>query len=249
MCLILFAQNAHPDYSLVLAANRDEFYERPTLPAHRWLATPNIIAGKDLRAGGTWLGLSSKGHLAAVTNYRDLINPRTAERSRGELVLNALTTSKPNDFFSILAEKDLYDGFNLLRWNGKLMEHYSNISGERTTLADGVHGLSNALLNTPWPKLTQGKLLLDEQLSFSSTELVEGLFSILRDDAQAPEEALPSTGLPIELEKQVSPMFIETEHYGTRCSTIVLIGRNGQVHFEERSYVPQAQSRFSFKLK
>lgn len=240
MCLILFAQHAHPDYALVLAANRDEFYERPAIAAHQWTEGPFLFAGKDLRAGGTWLGINQSGKMAAVTNYRDLRQKRNAIYSRGELVPKVLGDGNPTPFLEQLRHGENYDGFNLLFWDGDRMSCTSNISGKTEHMGSGIHGLSNALINTPWHKVEYGKTLFRKNLELDPEGMLEGLFNLLGDTSEGNE--LPDTGLPKDLERKVSSIFIKTEFYGTRCSTVVLIGKRGQVYFEERSFVPQART-------
>ena len=244
MCLILFSQNHHPDYELVLAANRDEFFERPTLPAHRWKDGSDIIAGKDLRAGGTWMGVNAAGRMAAVTNYRDLSVERTAIRSRGALVTELLNASDPSEHLELLRTSNEFDGYNLLYWEEGRMQHFSNISKEISSIEDGIHGLSNHLLNTPWFKVEKGKQRMKDVLARSGNDLVEDLFELLQDNREGEDNTLPETGLPKDLEKKVSAMFIRTENYGTRCSTVLLVAKDGSVRFEERSYVPEANAIF-----
>jgi len=244
MCLILFSQNSHPDYKLVLAANRDEFFERPTLPAHRWNNSSGIIAGKDLLAGGTWMGVNATGRMAAVTNYRDLSVERKAKRSRGALVTELLSTPNSSKHLDSLRTSNEYDGYNLLYWSGDRMQHLSNISNKVSSIENGIHGLSNHLLNTPWFKVEQGKQRMNDVLARSGDVLVEDLFKLLQDNREGEESTLPETGLPKDLEKKVSAMFIRTENYGTRCSTVLLVAKDGSVRFEERSYVPEAKAIF-----
>lgn len=245
MCLILFSQNHHPDYKLVLAANRDEFFKRPTRPAHRWNDGSDIIAGQDLRAGGTWMGVNTAGRIAAVTNYRDLSVERKAIRSRGALVTEMLSVSDPQGHIELLRTSNEYDGYNLLYWEGERMQHFSNISKEISSIEDGIHGLSNHLLNTPWFKVEQGKQRMKDVLARSGNDLVEDLFELLQDNREGEENNLPETGLPKDLERKVSAMFIRTENYGTRCSTVLLVAKDGSVRFEERSFIPEANAVFN----
>lgn len=241
MCLIAFAYKSHPDYKLILAANRDEFYERPARGAQFWdeEGLPEILAGKDLKAGGTWMGINKDKKWGALTNYRDPSWKRQDPPSRGELVLEYLNSgSAPKAFMSQLSgHAQEYMGFNLLAGNTEELFHYSNHSKEITRLEPGIHGLSNALLNSPWPKLEQAKSDLQRIISsegFSS----EDLFEMLTNADTAPDDQLPDTGIPKKWEKAISSVFIKTENYGTRCSTVLMIGQQDQVTFIERRYNP-----------
>ncbi|MBL7951750.1 MAG: NRDE family protein [Flavobacteriales bacterium] len=230
MCLIALAYQEHPQYPLVLAANRDEFFERPTAPAHWWPAAPHILAGRDLRAGGTWMGIARSGRFAALTNHRDLHHPPRTGPSRGLLVRDAL--NGPLDLHATQA----YEGFNLLHGPVQALRYHTNVDGTDVPLLPGVHGLSNAVLNTPWPKVERAKAALRNALESPAAHLVEELFALLRDDARAADDQLPSTGLPLDMERAVSSVFIDTPGYGTRCSTVVLVDTNGAVQVEERTW-------------
>ena len=236
MCLIAFSLNNHPDYPLILIANRDEFYRRPTAPAHHWLES-EMIAGKDLEAGGTWMGVSRDGRFAAVTNYRDIQNIKDNARSRGELPVNFLENQigAVSYLEEIHGRADQYNGFNLILFENGSMYHYSNYEKKINTLEKGIFGLSNALLDTPWPKV--------ENIKSSFTRLVEKenlenqlLLDMLENQQTAQDEELPETGLPYDLEKAVSAICIRTEEYGTCSSSIVTINHNSEVFFKEKTY-------------
>ena len=259
MCLIAFALDAHPDYALVLAANRDEFYDRPTAPAHFWEEAPGLLAGRDERAGGTWLGISRTGRFAALTNVRAPDRRRENAPSRGALVTDFIRDDcPPMPFMQALAETaDRYNGFNLLAGTfpagqAPTLVHFTNHTDDPPrAVRPGLHGLSNATLNTDWPKVTRSKArlqrLLDED-RVSSKALLE----LLNDRAPAPEEALPATGMPHEWERALSSVFIQAEGYGTRSSTALLIGRKGEVAFVERSFeegTTPRDRRFAFQIK
>lgn len=255
MCLIVFSYKHHPDYKLIFAANRDEFYDRPTRPAQFWDTSPSILAGKDCLAGGTWLGINRRGEFGALTNFRDPSIQKENPPSRGGIVINYLkqkTNSK--SFLKELHKKsNRYMGFNVLLGSAKQMFHYSNQQQQISQIKPGIHGLSNYLLNTPWPKVQRAKRTLTELISTENFD-EENLFTLLQDDTQAPDDKLPDTGIPDELEKQVSPIFIKTEKYGTRNSTILLIDNNGKVTFEERCYKPgttkvKDNNRFEFTIE
>lgn len=241
MCLIVLAYNVHPRFPLVLAANRDEFHERPTAPAHWWPAAPHIFAGRDLRAGGTWLGITRSGRFAALTNYRDLHRPAKQGPSRGQLVRDAL------DGTLDLPKTDLYEGFNLLHGTMHELRYHNNIVPVDVPLPPGIHGISNALLNTPWPKVERAKETMLHALDRPDVELTDALFALLRDEVRATDERLPDTGLPLDMERAVSPVFIETPGYGTRCSTVVLVDAHGEVRFEERTWPGDGRVRQQFQ--
>ena len=236
MCLIAFAVDAHPDYKLILAANRDEFYKRPTSPAQYWPDQPSILAGRDEQAGGTWMAISKSGRFSAVTNYRDLSNIKDDAISRGDLPVNFLMQDvTPEDYMKQVHEiADAYNGFNLLCWADDQMCHYSNYEGKVNIIEPGIYGLSNALLNTPWPKVKKLRSSFSSAIEQKFDH--ESLLSLLVDGTAAPDEELPDTGVGLEWEKMLSPVCIRSENYGTCCSTIVTISRSGVVEFTERTY-------------
>lgn len=255
MCLIVFSYKQHPTYDLIFAANRDEFYERPTRAARFWEEHPYILAGKDLEAGGTWMGITKGGAFSALTNYRDISITKDNPPSRGHLVLDYLIENgDPESYLQkVDKEADLYNGFNLLAGTADKLMYYSNQEQNIRRLSPGLYGLSNHLLNTPWHKVEQAKK--DMQRIISQPEMTEKeLFEVLRNDVRAPDEALPSTGLSLELERAVSSVFIKTDNYGTRGSTVLLIDKEGQATFTERLYGPEARggietNRFEFKIE
>lgn len=230
MCLIALAYKIHPRFPLIVAANRDEFMDRPTEAAHFWKDAPDILAGRDERAGGTWMGITRKGRFAAITNYRDLRMMMTAGPSRGLLVREALEHGI--DTKSTKA----YAGFNLIYGSVDTLRYHNNIEGVDEELQPGIHGLSNHFLDTPWPKVVKAKQELEKALALPDDDLPEALFRILADDATAPDASLPDTGLPIEMERAASSIFIRTPGYGTRCSTTVLVDNDRKTWFAERSF-------------
>jgi uncharacterized protein with NRDE domain len=238
MCLILFANNIHPDYRLVLAANRDERYARRTAAAAFWDGEPRIYGGRDLEQGGTWLGITRDGAFAAVTNYRSSNDVRHSSRSRGELVANYLRAAEPpaNYVEHVRQDAGAYHGFNLLVGNGAEVHWFSNRSERTQNVAPGVHGLSNHLLNTRWPKVEQGKKRLGELLKTRSQALIDSLFAMLAERTLAPDDTLPETGVGITRERVLSPAFIVSPGYGTRSSTVLLIDNYGEVTFLERNF-------------
>lgn len=237
MCLIVFGLNAHPDYSLILIANRDEFFNRPTQSLMEWEKPDNIIAGKDITAGGTWLGLNKNGKLAAITNYRDPKNIKSNAPSRGQLALNFLKENIAVDNYlqNLRGTSEVYNGFNLLIRDQSGLYHFSNVDKKITQVQNGVHGLSNALLNSPWPKVVRAKQLLADAINHDELE-DEQLRSILFDPSLADDKDLPKTGVPLSLEKQLSAMFIRIEGYGTRCTSVIKIKKNNEASFAEYTY-------------
>jgi len=254
MCLILLAYNVHPSYRLILAANRDEFYERPSLPADFWEDQQHVLAGRDLKEGGTWLGITKKGKFSAITNYRDPSAFKSKASSRGKLVSRYLigkqTAGKYLEDVSSQAEK--YNSFNLLIGDDQDLFVFSS-RGDTEKLKPGIYGLSNHLLNSPWPKISRGKRLLKIALDKKGNDLEEALFDLLEDRRVAPDNRLPSTGVGLEWERILSPIFITSPIYGTRSSTILIIGKNRHIRFVEKVFdgqkEPWVTSSFSFKLE
>lgn len=237
MCLILFSWKTHPTYKLIVAANQDEFYARPTLQAQFWEENPNVLAGRDLEAGGTWLGIEKSGLFASVTNYRDLSSIKGSAISRGNLTKDFLASRiDPEEYLKKIAnKKDRYNGFNLIVSDFTKFYYYSNKEDSIKNLDSGIYGLSNHLLNSPWPKVQSGKLLFQDIIKkerFNS----ESLFKLLQNIDQVPEHLLPSTGISKEWEQALSPIFIKTPEYGTYCSTVLLVDYDGNCHFMERTY-------------
>ncbi|HLU05232.1 MAG TPA: NRDE family protein [Woeseiaceae bacterium] len=252
MCLVAFALKAHPDYRLVLAANRDEFHNRPAEPLHWWPDRPDVLAGRDLKAGGTWLGVSRTGRFATVTNYREDLQREHRGRSRGEVVTGFLTsTSNPLQYCNNL-EPGNFAGFSLLAIAGEAAAYVSNRGDEARELAPGVYGLSNASLDTPWSKVVRSKAALQSLLrEHKERELEPGpLFEMLSDAEPAPGDDYAGTGLSPGLARAVSAPFISTADYGTRCSTVVLVSSSGAVEIYERRFdrfgALEGESRFSF---
>jgi uncharacterized protein with NRDE domain len=253
MCLILLALDTHPDYPLVLAANRDEFYDRPTAPAGFWEEASGLLAGRDLKAGGTWLGIDRGGRVAAVTNYRQGQRETTAPRSRGRLVSEYLIGRSDGGAHVEQVERQaaLYNGFNLIAGDVGTLFYFSNREGRVRVLGPGVYGLSNQLLDSPWPKVTAGKAGLSTLLAGGGT-LLPSLFALLSDRRQATDDLLPRTGVSPEWERLLSAAFIASADYGTRSSTVVLVGRDRRAVFVERSFgpggAPGEEVRYEFDL-
>jgi len=240
MCLILIAHRADPRYRLVVAANRDEFFRRPTAPADYWPAAPHVLGGRDIEKGGTWLGVATDGRWAAVTNFRDGTSPEPGSRSRGGLVAGYLCGSARAHAYVASMEHSAheYHGFNLVAGDGAGVHYLSNKNEGPMMLAPGVYGLSNHLLDSSWPKVERGKLALREALAGTAMpdRLIETMLAALSDRSIAEERELPSTGISNDWETLLSAAFIGAPGYGTRASTVLLIDHEGEVHFRERSF-------------
>jgi uncharacterized protein with NRDE domain len=246
MCLIFISLKEHPQYKLIVAANRDEFYNRKTAPADFWNDHPDILGGRDLEAGGTWLGVSRKGKISMITNYRDPKNIDPKAPSRGQLVTDYLNgNTSPEQYLRELEpEAKRYNGFNLIVGNTESLFYLSNYKEGIEELTPGLHGLSNHLLDSPWPKVVEGKKTMTEILKQPFTK--EDLFKVLFNDAVASDGLLPDTGVGLERERALSAMFIKSPGYGTRCSTVILADRQGNLFFSERVY---DLTTFSFSEK
>lgn len=239
MCLILFAYRVHPRYELVLAANRDEFYARPTAPLGFWDDVPDLLAGRDLKEGGTWLGITRRGRFAAITNYRDPSRFRPDAPSRGTLVSDYLSgTESAQEYLARIASRGAdYNGFNLLLGGISGLFYYSNQGGgSPRALTPGLYGLSNHLLNTPWPKVDRGRQGLAALLEDGAELTPEALLALLTDRARPADADLPNTGVTLEWERVLSPLFIESPDYGTRSSTALLVEKGGIVQVAEKTW-------------
>lgn len=239
MCLILFALNQHPHYKLIVAANRDEFFNRPTKEAAFWKENNSVLAGRDIQSGGTWLGINKNGRFIAITNFRDPKNEKNKAKSRGELSKSFLTQNNTVSAFlsGVSKIKDQYNGFNLLLSddNFNSLYHYSNISDKSNLIKNGIHGLSNHLLDSPWPKIQTGRNQFSKIIKSESIDMND-IVALLRNEKEAPDNLLPDTGISHDLEKKLSPVFISMKGYGTRCSTVLLVKTNNEMSFLEVSY-------------
>ncbi len=242
MCLVLIAYEHHPRYRLVLAANRDEFHDRPSQVAHWWQDHPGLLAGRDLQAGGTWLGVNRSGRLALVTNFREPGTRAQEKRSRGDLVRNFLTDDRPVAEFAtdLSADASDYGGFNLLVFDGREFLYLCNRGNFQQILQPGIHGLSNHRLDTSWPKVEKTRGLFADVLASAEVDKT-GLFSIIGDNRPFDDKVLPDTGIGRDLEKLLSAPFVISPDYGTRCSTLVLWDKSGDIHFSERSFTPAGE--------
>ncbi|MGI9261156.1 MAG: NRDE family protein [Woeseiaceae bacterium] len=235
MCLILVAWKIDPEYPLVLAANRDEFHHRPTQSLHRWQDKPAVVAGRDLQAGGTWLGASRSGRVAAVTNYREGKPGKRGTSSRGEIVTAFLTSSASSETFAGSIECDSYAGFSLLTIDADDLCYTSNRGDEARRLPPGIYGLSNASLDTPWPKLVRTRESFRKIIAAGDVNETS-LMRILSDRHMSPATEIEPGSLPFALARAVTAPFIVTPEYGTRCTTVVLRDPAGQTQMSERRF-------------
>jgi uncharacterized protein with NRDE domain len=238
MCLILIAWRTDAKYPCVIAANRDELHLRPTAAARWWPSSPPILAGQDLMAGGTWLGMTRSGRFAALTNYRDPEQRREDAPSRGSLVTSILES---NDTVQQSLDRlrevgGIYNGFNLIFSDGERLAIYESVVGAGRELQPGIYGLSNHLLDTPWPKVLMAKSRLSTALA--DLENADAALALLRDDVPAPDDQLPLTGVSLQWERLLSSAFVRAPDYGTRCSTLVRIDQRRRAGFDEWTWDP-----------
>jgi uncharacterized protein with NRDE domain len=238
MCLIVIAWRTHARFPCLIAANRDEMHQRPTAPAHWWTDHPGILAGRDLSAGGTWLGMTRSGRFAALTNYRDPEQRRPEAPSRGALVTSFLDSSASvaEGLQHLRRVGADYNGFNLIFSDGARLGVYESVRGEGRELGPGIFGLSNHLLDTPWPKVTNLKSRLLDVLDDWTDE--KAVLALMRDEQPAPDEHLPRTGISLDWERLLSSAFIRAPDYGTRSTTLVRIDADRRVCFDEWSWDP-----------
>lgn len=253
MCLLTFAWKTHPKYKLIFASNRDEFYKRNTAPAQFWQDQPQVLAGKDLEAGGTWMGLNKNGRFTALTNYRDIANIKSNAPSRGMLTLDYLTgNDSPQAYLEDIFEGiNDYNGFNLLVGNTEELYYLSNYQNKITPLSPGIYALSNALLDSDWFKVQRLKEKFTDIVDNQAIE--EGvLLDLMYDPTRATEEEVQRTGLPIERELMLSSMFIKSPNYGTSSSATMLIDYDNRISFTERVYNIETSEKldqnFSFEV-
>lgn len=241
MCLTAFAFKTDPDYPLVIIANRDEFYNRPTKDAHRWNSKTGIIAGKDLMAGGIWTGINQYGKIALLTNYRDPSLHKESQISRGNIPLDFLKSHLGTQTFleKLEGDQNQYNGYNLIAGDSTRLFYTSNMETGYRALSPGFYGLSNHLLDSPWPKTERVKNAMQNHLRYCDQLSIDTLLDILKDRKKAADEDLPETGIPVEWERELSSVFIQSETYGTRASTIILVNKEGQLIFVEQNYTDQ----------
>lgn len=233
MCLVLIAWQGDGKYPCVIAANRDELHSRPSAAASWWQSRPPILAGRDLSAGGTWLGMRRTGRFAALTNYRDPEQRRAGTPSRGTLVASILMSDDSIErcLEHLATVSASYNGFSLLFSDGERLAIFESARGSGRVLGPGIYGLSNHLLDTPWPKVQAAKSRLSAALAELQT--TDAVLALLRDDSPAPDDELPRTGVSQKWERLLSSAFVRAPDYGTRCSTIVRIDVNRHACFDE----------------
>ncbi|HLE01272.1 MAG TPA: NRDE family protein [Bdellovibrionota bacterium] len=264
MCVLFLSYRYTPGFKLVLAMNRDEHYGRPTLPAGFW-PDLGILAGRDLEKGGTWLGMTQTGRIAALSNFRDPTRRKTSARTRGEITTRFLTNAGTADAYlqALRTEVVEYNDFNLILgrpYDGELV-YFSSVTGEFRDLHSGIYGLSNHFLDSHWPKVTRGKAAFARALAENGRSkvsqaaagdpLVGSLLELLRDDVRPADSALPKTGLTLQEERMVSPIYICSPSYGTVSSTVILMGEDLRVRFVEVTYGPDGEDgvkRYDFTL-
>ena len=241
MCLIVLAWQVHADYPLVVAANRDEFFARTAAPAGFWADHPDVLAGRDLQAGGSWLGVTRQQRFAALTNFREGRPQHPEAASRGALVADFLTgQSAASSYLEALAKRGgEYNGFNLLVGDGQHLGYYSNRGAGWRALEPGIYGLSNHLIDTPWPKLAAAKAAFAAALA--QLPATTPFFDLLADREIVADAHLPETGVAIAWERILSAVFVSSPDYGTRASTLLTLARSGQVTLTERSFGQDAE--------
>lgn len=257
MCILFIAVQKHPKFPLIIAANRDEFHPRPTLASHFWDDSPHLLGGRDLTAGGTWMGVTRNGRISALTNIRNPSRNNEDAKTRGELVTQFLNKDISLDAYASILESsvDDYNGYNLLY--GSLlplkMSVFNNHTLRHQQLSTGYYGLSNASLDKPWPKIERGKQALADYCESHNEIDTRILFRLLGDNTQADDQDLPETGVPYEWEKQLSSIFIHGEGYGTRSSTVLTVDNNNHVEWIEHSFNANGdmidEQTFGFDLK
>jgi uncharacterized protein with NRDE domain len=237
MCLLFFSYKTTPGYRLVVAANRDEFLSRPTAPLGFLNKEKTILGGLDLQGGGTWLGITSKLKFAALTNYRESASTKPDAPSRGEILNKYLagSTSARQYMDSLVEHGDRYNGFNLILGDSRELYYYSNRLVTPTLLGPGFYGLSNHLLDTPWPKVVRGKSLLRPHMVETGEIDVQRILALLGDTLRPPDEQLPETGVGLEWERLLSSIFIDSSGYGTRSSAVITVSDEGYIDFVEKS--------------
>lgn len=249
MCLVVIAYRACPDYPLIVAANRDEFHARPTEDAHWWADRPDVLGGRDLQAGGTWLAVQRNGRFATVTNYRDAELPSGKFLSRGHLITDFLDSELTAIEYLQTIQGDRYSGFNLLVADGETLGYLSNRGAACKSLSPGIYAVANESLDTPWPKVVRSKSALQRLVDANTVNETE-LFRILNDRNKARSNEVNAHGLPFEKAHALTAPFIVLPDYGTRCSTVLMRDHSGRHRFVEKRFtadgMSSGSSEFSF---
>lgn len=245
MCILVLAYHCRPDYPLILAANRDEWFDRPTLPLDFWPECKDILAGRDLREGGTWMGLNRNGRLAAITNFREPERFRPAAPSRGHLVSDFISGQDKADAYLANLDREgrHYNGFNLIAGRMDALYYYGNRGAPPRLIEAGIHGLSNHLMDTPWPKILRAKRAMATIVNQARAPQIEDLMALLQDRQRPPDKDLPATGIGLEGERLLSSVFIQSPTYGTRASSVLRVAANGRTQFAERAFDPDGRSQ------
>lgn len=244
MCLITFHYGQHERYKLILAANRDEAYNRSSAAADFWSSHPDLLAGKDLEASGTWFGITKDGKIAAITNCHgeEFAEPATDKQSRGHILTDYLTQNDSAENFiqALTKKKDAYQPFNVLLGSVDTLYHFNSLDTDFTALTKGTHSLSNATLNTPWPKVEKTRETLDIIIQ-SEKDYLNDLFAMMMDKTPAPDHKIPDAPLPLAIRRKASANFIETETFGTKSTTVLLVDWDNHVTYVERTYLIDEQ--------
>lgn len=235
MCILFVALEAHSEYPLIICANRDEFHHRPTESAHFWPKQNRLLAGKDLEAGGTWLGVNQNGLVAGLTNIRDPELIQSDMKSRGELVLKALINNGIDESW-LTRYSPFYNPFNLLYGDEKALFCFDSRAKQLNQLTAGFHSISNGALDDIWPKMSRGTQAIQAHISNNSSPCIDSLLAIMKDGTQAPDADLPQTGVSLEWERHLSSIYIQHQEYGTRSTSIILKDKRGKVQFSEVRY-------------
>ncbi len=236
MCILFIALNQHPKYPLIVCANRDEFHHRPTEQAHFWPPENELLAGKDLEAGGTWLGINKQGGFSALTNIRDPLQQQDQMRSRGELVLKALHPDSPLTPTWLSEHSEHYNPFNLIFGNAQSLFCFNSKKRHTTQLTNGFHSISNGAIDDIWPKMAQGAQALKASISQCDDPDIDALLAIMKDETRAKDSELPQTGIDLEWERLLSSIYIKHPEYGTRSTTVIVQDRQQNTHFTEIRY-------------
>lgn len=248
MCILFIALKQHPKYPVIICANRDEFHQRPTQSLHVW-PSQQILAGKDLQAGGTWLGLTPSGHFSALTNFRQPHLIDSTKISRGDLVLKALSpenisSNNLNIESHLTSNSHWYNGFNLIYGNLDELYCFDSVHKKQHTMDDGVYSICNGALTDSWPKMARGQQKLQDIVTDKKHEEIldiDSLLNIMKDTTQAPEAKLPKTGLSTEREALLSSIFITSPDYGTRSTLIITKDIHNKIEITECTYLPSGE--------
>lgn len=244
MCILFFAIKQHPKYPVIICANRDEFHQRPTDPMHWWpkknLQAGDVLAGKDLQAGGTWLGLNKAGRFSALTNFRQPELFDKKKQSRGELVLQALANQDNEITEQLVKSSSDYNGFNLVFGQLNKLMCFDSVSQKQQVLDVGFHSLCNGALDDIWPKMALGQATLADAIKDHTLD-IEELFALMKSGQQAQTEHLPKTGVPLNWEQLLSSIFIISPEYGTRTTNIITLDDEGNIAIYDQSYNEQGE--------